>query len=144
MRHHIASCWTNISCRRTHIHIHPDEGEVDPSSVTDTSVPPPGVPCGRPPANVRSTLASCLPPTSPTLCPACHCPRVSVQVLQLLLLATDQWHQQSIGATPYHSVWRSPQASDGSWWSVISQALSAEGIGGDVQFNISPDNGHCI
>ena len=45
------------------------------------------------PANVRSTLASCLAPTSPTLCPLC--PGVSVQVPQLLLLATDQWREQS-------------------------------------------------
>ena len=75
------------------------EGEVDPSSVTNTSVRP-GVVVylpPSPPANVRSTLA-CLGP-SPTLCPPTgKCPRVSVQVPQLLLLATDQWQEYSVRA----------------------------------------------
>ena len=75
------------------------EGEVDPSSVTNTSVRPAVVvyPPPSPPANVRSTLA-CLGP-SPTLCPPTgKCPRVSVQVPQLLLLATDQWQEYSVRA----------------------------------------------
>ena len=93
-------------------------------------------------------------PSLPTLCPAgnSRCPRVPVQVLQLLASATDQWQRWSLlssesapnsatRAMPRTAL-RAPHSSStgGSWCLVISQ----QALSGDEQFNICSDNGHCI
>ena len=116
----------------------------------------PGVVDTPPPLMWECHLRPCVSPA--TLCPAgnSRCPRVPVQVLQLLASATDQWQRWSLlssesapnsatRAMPRnaaHTALCAPHSSStgGSWCLVISQ----QALSGDEQFNICSDNGHCI